>query len=213
MTIGEIVLMITLIILIWQTILLRSDIRQSSIQNIYDRYQRVGFMEVVFPQLEKMTMFPDIYERLKNLSDEEIQLRALSLFIFDQFALIFNLGERQRFIKKLDRFLGRTLRNNKVQNSWLIRHMPGKTRLASSWNDFVEQGNNIWEINEPYIRQVLKNPILIHCWQDLGLSETWKGTGFYKLVEEVIAEKNTQDHRNRSRMSGKRMRQRDYGNK
>lgn len=188
MTVAEVVLLITLIVLLWQTVMLRSDMRKSSIQNIYDRYQRIGFMEVFSPQLEKMTMFPDTYERLKNLSDDEIKLRALSLFIFDQFALIFNLGERPRLVRRLDKFLRGILQNKKLQGSWLVRHISGKTRLASIWDNFVEQGNNIWEINEQYIRQVLKNPILIHCWRDLGLSETWKGTGFHELVEEIIAE-------------------------
>jgi hypothetical protein len=193
MTIGDIVLLVTLVVLVWQVILLRSDMRQKSIQNIYDRYQRVGFMEVLFPQLEKMTMFPEIYERLGNLSDDDIKLRALSLFIFDQFALIFNLGERSRFVRRFDTFFRSILQNKSVRGSWLVRHMPGKRKLAGIWNRFVERGNNIWEINEQYIRQVLRNPILIHCWRDLGLSETWKGTGFYELVEEIIAKKHMQD--------------------
>lgn len=169
-TIAQLAVLASVLILVWQTRALKVQIARSEMQSVYDRYLEITKIEVSEPRLHRMFLYGRDFERFAHLSEDELHERALSLLIFDQFALIFNMSKRPRPLALL-RYMAR--RFAFIGNRRWVR--------AS-----LDRRRTIWEINEDYVRQVLTNPRLIRSWRDWGLGETWEGSEFHTFVEEVI---------------------------
>jgi len=178
------VLFATLLVLIWQTAGARREMRQAAIRNIYDRYMEIGKLEVVHPELHKMFMDADtLAATTEMLSPEDLKLRALALLVLDQFALIFNLGERRSGLYRLDP---------------MIRRLPDRSPIRHWWAAYADRHRTVFDINKDYIAAVVKNPMVRRAWAELGLGVTWKGSMFYDFVERCLAE----DERVTPRLSG-----------
>lgn len=178
MTVGEqvifgtlVVYFLTLLVLIWQTRATRQEMRKTAIRNIYDRWLETTKMEVQYPELHKMFMDNQTLKALKRLSEDELRQRALSMFIFDQFAMIFNLGERKSLYARLDHLVKRILRRG---------------RILAWWNRRVEANRTLFDLNEDYIRRIMSNPTVIRCWRDFKLGETWKDSEYYHYIDNLI---------------------------
>lgn len=168
----EWILLGTLLVLIWQAWLGRREIRKGAIRNIYDRWLEINRLEVEHPTLHRMFMSKEVFAQLDQSDDEEIRTRALSLFIFDQFAMIYNLGERQSRLTLIDPLVRRILRSPRLREWWL---------------DYLDRRRTLLDINQSYIEAVMANPLVRRCWTELRLGETWKGSRFYEFVESAIA--------------------------
>jgi hypothetical protein len=169
--VAQLAVVTSVLILVWQTRALKLQIARGEMQSVYDRYLEITKIEVADPRLHKMFLYGRDYARFADLTDEELHERALSLLIFDQFALIFNMSKRPRLWSML-RYLSRRFRL--IGNRRWIRGI-------------LDRRRTIWEINEEYVRLVLTNPHLIKSWRDWGLGETWEGSEFYMFVEDVIS--------------------------
>ena len=168
-----IILFLTMVILIWQTWLTRVEMRKNAVRNIYERYLEINKLEVEYPILHEMFMDAETLDKLQHLSDEEMRKRALSLFIFDQFALIYNLGERPTLYRKIDPYLRRLL---------------GKGWLLQWWNDFVDRKRSLLDINESYVHGIMSNPEVVKCWREYGLGKTWYGSRYFDFINQLIDE-------------------------
>lgn len=215
MTVGEqiilgtlIVYTLTLFVFMWQSYATRQEMRKTAIRNVYDRYLEITKMEVQYPELHKMFVDEHTLRMLDQLSENQVKQRALSMFMFDQFALIFNLGERKSLVVRIDNILkqgsktGRVFRwwNRRVKKSRLlakqdriVRKMLNRS-VVKWWNRRVEASKTLFDINEDYIRHVMSNPVVVKCWRDWKLGETWKGSEYYdyinNLIENVIRKKD-----------------------
>ncbi|HCJ67693.1 MAG TPA: hypothetical protein DHV62_10375 [Elusimicrobia bacterium] len=166
-----IVMIFTLLVMIWQTWLTRIEMRKTAVREIYARYLEINKLEVENPALHKMFMDKKTFEELKNLPEDELRKRALSLFIFDQFAMIYNLGERKSVYLKLNPYIKKLFKEGKILE-W--------------WEDFIDRKRSLLDINESYIWGIMTNPEVIKCWKDYKLGETWKGSKYYEYVSNII---------------------------
>jgi len=136
--IADLILIATLLILIWQTWLLRKDIKANAIRDLYSKWNEVSKMEVKCPKFHKMLMSEKYYYELKDLTEEELKERALAHMVLDVFSMIYH-----------------------------------------------EEKSKILESNEPYIKEVMANPIMKKCWIDYHLRETWDGYEFQEYIDNT----------------------------
>lgn len=157
-------------ILIWQTRALRQQMARGEIQAIYDRYLELTKIELEDPTLHRMFLYGRDYGRLVGMPADQLHDRALSLLIFDQFAMLYNMSEWS--------LIAATMR-------WIGIRMPrlGNTRC---YRRLLDRRRSVWEINQAYVAGVLTNPLLIRSWRDWGLGETWRGSEFHGYVQEII---------------------------
>jgi hypothetical protein len=169
-TAEHIAIILSLIVLVWQTRALKVQIARGELQAVYNRYLELTKIESTTPTLHKMFIYGKDFERFSYLTDEQLRERALSLLIFDQFAFLFNMSG-QPFLFRVGRLI--------------CRRVPALWR-AQFCKSFFDRHRTVWEINAEYVAGVLTNPLLIRAWRDWGLGETWQGSQFYEFVEQVI---------------------------
>jgi hypothetical protein len=167
---GQIAVILTMLILALQTRALRMQISRSDLQSIYNRYLDLTKIEVKEPTLHKMFFYGRDFDRLSALTPEQLHDRALSLLIFDQFALLYNMS-KQPLWSRLSRSALR-----RVPFFW-------RTKVCQR---FLDRHRTVWEINADYVEGVITNPLLIQAWRDWGLGETWRGSQFFEFVNETI---------------------------
>jgi hypothetical protein len=170
--IGQIAVVLSVVVLAAQARALRTQVARSEMQTVYGRYLEITKIEIENPLLHRMFLYGNDFARLSQLSPEELHQRALSLLVFDQFALIFNMSKRS---------FGTRI------GWWLVEHVPPISR-SRSVRRFLDHRRTIFEINADYINGVLTNPLLIQAWKDWGLGGTWAGSEFYDFVEKIIAD-------------------------
>ena len=167
---GQIAVIITMLILALQTRALRLQISRTDLQSIYNRYLDLTKIEVQEPTLHKMFFYGKDFDRLSSLTPEQLHERALSLLIFDQFALLYNMSKQPLW--------------SSISRS-ALRRIPFLWR-ANSCQKFFDRHRTVWEINAEYVTSVLTNPLLIRSWTEWGLGETWRGSQFYEFVNQTI---------------------------
>jgi SAM-dependent methyltransferase len=182
------VLFATLLVLIWQTAATRREMRQAAVRNIYDRYMEIGKMEISHPELHMMFMEPEALETATTkLSADDLRTRALALLILDQFALIFNLGDKPRLL---------------YQMGSALEKLPEQSRVRRWWRGYADRHRTVFDINKDYIASVVTNPMVRRAWSDLGLGVTWKGSMFYEFVERCLSDS---DATRRAEVSGEQL--------
>lgn len=168
---AQLAVVVSVLVLVWQTRALKLQIARTELQTVYDRYLEITKIEVAEPKLHKMFLYGRDYRRFGHLTPDQLHERALSLLIFDQFAMIFNMSRRPNLVR-------------------LAAHVSRKIRFIGNrrWvRGYLDRHRTVWEINEDYVRLVLTNPHLITSWREWGLGETWEGSEFHRFVETVIA--------------------------
>jgi hypothetical protein len=157
----------------FQTRSIAKEMRRASIRHIYDRWHNISEYEIRYPNLHRMLMDKETLVELDDkLNDDDMKTRALSLLIFDQFAMIYNLGEKKTWWDRLNK-------------PALVILRPLK--LYKWWNQKRDENRSLLDINREYIKNVMRNPITQKCWRDYRLGETWRGTRFYDDVEVIIS--------------------------
>ncbi len=195
-----IVYTLTLLVLIWQTRSTRLEMRKTAVRSVYDRYLEITKMEVQYPELHKMFMDSQTLEALSKLPENEMRQRALSMFVFDQFAMIFNLGERKSLLSRIDRAVSQIITRGRIFRWWNRRVDASRScakldyiakkiisrLIIKWWKRQVEASRTLFDINEDYIRRVMSNPVVIRCWRDWKLGDTWKGSEYYDYIENLV---------------------------
>lgn len=177
MSVDQMVLLGTLLVLIYQVAMQRRDLRKGDYRYIYDRWARISEYEIQNPALHRLLYDHSFAKDLDTLDEEKTRLRALALLVLDQFALIFKTGDRYSVFTKYEGLVGPIL----ARNRW----------LRELWAAQKERHKTVFEYNEDYIRGILCNPAMIRCWRDYKLGETWMGDEFYEYVNQVIREHET----------------------
>lgn len=116
-TIGDIILIITLTILIWQTILLRRETMMGLLRDIYGRWNFISQLEIQDPRFHKMLMSSKTLEKCRKLTYAELKKRAMAHLIFDVFSMIYLLGGMVR--KRLQPYVISVSSNPIMQKCWV----------------------------------------------------------------------------------------------
>jgi len=172
-SIEAIAILLSVGVLSWQIWLNTREMRKAAVRNIYDRYLEITKMEVQYPELHRMFMGRDAFAELSTLGEQEVRTRALSMFVFDQFALIMNLGERPSLYTRVDPVVSRLL---------VIPF------LRTWWKGVVDRNRTLFDINKDYIEEVMTNPLVTRCWKDWRLGQTWKGSEFFDYINNIVTE-------------------------
>lgn len=178
-TIERIAIIISVLVLVWQTRALKIQIARGELQATYNRYLELTKIEAADPTLHKMFFYGKDFERFSFLTEEQLRERALSLLIFDQFAFLFNMS-KQPLLWRIARMI--------------CRHISFIWKMAACQR-FFDRHRSVWEINADYVAGVLTNPMLVRSWREWGLGETWQGSQFHEFVERVITQWQNQQGR------------------
>lgn len=116
-SIGDILLIITLLIMIWQTWLLRKEMKANVILDLYSKWNEIGKMEVEYPKFHKMLMKREILDELINLTEEQLKERALSYMVFDVFSMIY-LEKKSKVFEGVDQYIKGIMTNPTMIKCW-----------------------------------------------------------------------------------------------
>ena len=122
LSIAEILLIVTLLVMAWQTWLLRKDIKASVIHNLYTKWNDVSKMEIEYPILHKMLMKRDVMEELENLTDEELKERALAYMVFDVFSMLY-LEKKSKIFEEGEPYINGVMTNPIMIKCWKDYHV------------------------------------------------------------------------------------------
>lgn len=161
--VGDILVGISVLVLVWQTYLLRKEIEQQLVQELYGRWGKATELEVKYPSFHKMVVSKQVLMAIKKLSRSELRDRALAWYVFDTVAPIW-----------------RQTRPGWWKRGWekVVRVIKKKDGLE--FHDEVSLG----------IERMMTNPNLQKAWCDWRLREEYKGTEFQVFVDEMIAKQN-----------------------
>lgn len=140
--------LITLIILVWQTFIQKKVREATTLEATYDRYIEFDKLIIDYPHLQLYTVRPEVYNEVAKLNPEELQKRAYIELILDCHELMFLKEHRSHYYFQED-YLRVLLANPHVKEYWTT--MRGNYR-----NEFVEQVNSIlltMEENQPPVQR------------------------------------------------------------
>lgn len=129
-SISDIVLIITLIVLIWQTWLLRKNIRNNTFQSIYDNYFDLDRLIIEHPELQKYITRKEVYQKIKNLGDEELRKKSFIELVLDLCELIYYQKKMGAYPTEIT-YIDRVLTNPHIKEYW-------ETVRGTFKADFVE---------------------------------------------------------------------------
>lgn len=147
-----------------------------TLMRVYDRYQDITKLEIANPHLHRMFMDVAASEELRSLTDEELRVRAMSLLIFDQFAMIYNISHRPSLPRAVISILLKTA------------HRIGLFRSINADRIF---GMTVWDYNKDYVDSVFSNPVILRAWRQWKLGDTWRGSPFAGYIDALLARKDS----------------------
>lgn len=129
-SVGDVILIITLLILIWQTWLLRKTIKTSTFQSIYDKYFEIDRLIIDHPELQKYITREEVYEKIKDSSEEELRKKSFIELVLDLCELIYYQKKMGVYTAEIA-YIERVLTNPHIKKYW-------KTSRGTFKSDFVE---------------------------------------------------------------------------
>jgi hypothetical protein len=128
--ISDLVLIITLIILIWQTWLLKKSIISNTVQSIYRNYLEIDKLIVEHPEFQKYIVRKEIYPKIESLQEEELRKKSFIELVLDLCELIYYQKKAGVFSGEIT-YIDRVLTNPYIKDYW-------KTVRGTFKADFVE---------------------------------------------------------------------------
>jgi len=128
--IADIILIITLLILIWQTWLLRKTIKTNTFQSIYDKYFDLDRLIIDHPELQKYITREEVYQKIKDSSEEELKSKSFIELVLDICELIYYQKKMGAYPAEIT-YIERVLTNPHIKEYW-------KTVRGTFKEDFVE---------------------------------------------------------------------------
>ncbi|MCJ7578630.1 MAG: hypothetical protein MUO91_09280 [candidate division Zixibacteria bacterium] len=116
-SIAEIILIITLFVLIWQTWLLRKTIKSNTFQSIYDRYFDVDRILIDYPEFQKYVTREEVYEKIKDSSVEKLREKSFIELVLDLCELIYYQKKMGTYPAEIT-YIDRVLTNPHIKEYW-----------------------------------------------------------------------------------------------
>jgi hypothetical protein len=125
----------TLIVLVWQTILQRKLREVTVLESTYDRYLEFDRLIIDHPELQLYNVSPEVYDKLIKLDEKALRKRAYIELIFDCHELMY-LKQQRGYYKFQEDYLKSLLANPHVREYW--------TSTRGNYRDsFVNEVNSI----------------------------------------------------------------------
>ena len=114
---STVVLVVTLLVLIWQTRLLRRSTRTAALQTVYNSYFDLDRLVLENPEYQKLIVRGELYDRIETLSQEELREKSFIELVLDMSEMLYF---QHRFGGiPVDIGLVRNLATNpRIQNYW-----------------------------------------------------------------------------------------------
>jgi hypothetical protein len=155
---SDFLLVVSILILAWQTFLLRKQFQQQSARGNYDYWIKAAEFQVEFPDFHRAVVSASVLQTLEQLSEAELRLRAMTWLVFD----VFNALDTETKPDLIERI------ETKVQQIF-IRH---KVSRRQSF--------------ERDVARAISNPVLRRAWIEWRLREEFDGSEFQRMVDNAI---------------------------
>lgn len=133
-SVVDIVLIITLFILIWQTRLLGKTIKSNTFQSIYDRYFDLDKMLIDHPEFQKYVTRKELYEKIQKSSIEKLREKSFIELILDLCELIYYQKKMSTYPAEIT-YIDRVLTNPHIKEYW----ESVRGTFKSDFADYVEK--------------------------------------------------------------------------